>query len=212
MIKTSAHHLQSQKRFKSSTQTPPGEGALFWIFLVYVPCVIAFVFGNRSVSVTANLYIAACFSLASTQCIAFDWWVTNVEGDLGMPRFIHVGAGLAELVVVAIRMYHYFHHDESKEYAEDSFLPWINTSSVLTMGLMGGAFWIWPWGVKKMTGCIPACFVVLATVLSTPRNQPTIVYISEAITFLVGNATSAYVWTYYNSDNNNLTCSHKRTE
>ncbi len=85
--------------------TPPGP--LFWTVLLLVPGVMAFSAGvyAKSAIVMAHSYVLACFSLTSVQAIRHEWWRDHVEGELGMPSFVHRAAGIAELMAVALRLH-----------------------------------------------------------------------------------------------------------
>ena len=119
---------------------PQPPGRLFWRVLVVAPLLAACVCGTllRSALVVPHAFLIACFVLASSQLFAFEWWRDNVEGDLGHPRLVHVGAGFAELIVIALRLYAL-----SIGAGHGQGFVALAAAHVITCGLMGGALWTW---------------------------------------------------------------------
>jgi hypothetical protein len=179
------------------TRTPP-PGPLFWHVLVILPGFIASAVGlhQKSMTSAAHTFVLACFSLASLQCIVLSWWQRNVEGDLGMPRFVHVGAGWTEILVIALRAYGLL--CTTPEGGCHRHRWSLAVATVVSCGMMGGARWTWFVAVKKPRCFVPAALVLAATILTRPSSMAPALDIAAFAAFLAGNVVAAKIWHFHN--------------
>eukprot|EP00339_Tiarina_fusa_P019135 CAMPEP_0116999158 /NCGR_PEP_ID=MMETSP0472-20121206/1975_1 /TAXON_ID=693140 ORGANISM="Tiarina fusus, Strain LIS" /NCGR_SAMPLE_ID=MMETSP0472 /ASSEMBLY_ACC=CAM_ASM_000603 /LENGTH=196 /DNA_ID=CAMNT_0004698521 /DNA_START=28 /DNA_END=618 /DNA_ORIENTATION=- len=186
------------------TGTIPAPGPLFWQFLVVIPGAIALAIGLyfKSIGITAHAFVFACFSLASVQCLFFSWWRRNVEGDLGMPKFVHLNSGATELVIITLRAYALSDSNNDNgdvDVDEVSRRNALAVATILTCGMMGGARWTWFVAVKKPLCFVPAALILVATIVTRPPTLPALDAAAFAA-FLTGNVVAAKVWHFYNDD------------
>mmetsp|Transcript_109967 Transcript_109967/g.355107 ORF Transcript_109967/g.355107 Transcript_109967/m.355107 type:complete len:218 (+) Transcript_109967:134-787(+) len=164
---------------------PPQFGPYFWQVMLWVPCTGAWGLATaaqqlRGPCSLAELWAAAAegfllsiFSLTSLQAPLHGWWCERVERCMGMPRWVHRCAGCAELFVVALRLC------GSGGGAAVALLGTgaldravarrCAAAHVLTCGLMGGALWTWPFGVRVARGLLPAAAVLLSSTFASDR-------------------------------------------
>eukprot|EP00927_Polykrikos_kofoidii_P061414 TRINITY_DN56251_c0_g1_i1.p2 TRINITY_DN56251_c0_g1~~TRINITY_DN56251_c0_g1_i1.p2 ORF type:complete len:225 (-),score=46.41 TRINITY_DN56251_c0_g1_i1:270-944(-) len=167
-----------------SKRPPIGPG--FWNYMIRLPVLVALGFAGLAcvlrspekpasceelLVAAAEGFLLAIFSVACLQAPFFRWWHDHVEGDLGMPPLVHRCAGVAELGILALRLWgggslaatfsgeHLF--------LDVQIARRCAAAHVLTSGLMGGAFWTWIWGVCTPLGLLPAAFVSFSSVVST---------------------------------------------
>ena len=153
----------------------------FWLVLVVAPATVAITCAlHAGIRVIPEVYLLACFTLASVQLPFFRWWAQNVEGDVGMPRIVHAGAGLAEIAVVLLRLLG----------SSDARL--IGLAHCITCGLMGGGCMTWIHLVKKPRCFAPAGLVLAASLLATPYAL--LVHFCGVVAFGGGAATALGVW------------------
>jgi hypothetical protein len=182
-----------------TTLGPPGPN--FWTFLVVIPTLAATGTGaiTKSPSMAAEAYILSCLGLASLQAPCYDWWMVHVEGYLGMPRWVHIGAGVAELIIVALRILSYYPMID-----DDSSIVMMATATVLTCGLMGGAFWTWFVAVNAPHCFVPAALLLLATLANQPVYEQQLQQtVSWAMTgsFVIGAGVAALVHQHHRRRN-----------
>jgi len=134
---------------RSKPLPAPGEGPWFFAVLVLIPALTAAIAASQAdwnFTLACEAYLVTVFSLAAVQGVAPRAYLRLVEGDLGHPLWVHRGAGLVELCVVALRL-------------RGDTAP----AAVLTIGLMGGAAWTWLSHHKRPSRFIPAACVLAAT-------------------------------------------------
>lgn len=175
---------------------PPGPN--FWTFLVVLPTIAALITAalvdeqQSAISSAANVYVLVCFGIASLQCVAYDWWVVYVEGNLGMPQWVHIGAGMTEIFIIALRII--------GSYGEGSDII-MTCAVILTCGLMGGAYWTWFVGVHLPHCFAPAALVLLATLVNKPihDDEATERAVSWAMcgAFVIGAVSAALIRHYH---------------
>ena len=124
-----------------------------------------------------------------------------MEGDIGMPRYVHVGAGCAEVVIVALRAYSLLHSHANAKDQDDPNPLLLAIATVVTCGMMGGATWTWFVGVKKPLCFIPAALILVATVLTRPHAQSIqpAMDVAAFAAFLAGNVSAATIWHLHNN-------------
>lgn len=148
-----------------------GCAPLFWKWLLWYPglaAVVAFVSSGYLSAlprkawdpmVLPHAYVAACFSLASVQCLATDWYARNVEGRLPFPQWVQVVSGAVEVVVVAFRLNTIYDPEDVRLMA---------LATIFTALLMGGAAWAWLVEVQRPLCLLPALLVLAATWVTRP--------------------------------------------
>ena len=110
---------------RSKPLPPAGDGPLFFVALLLIPALSSAIAASQAdwnLVLACEAYLVTVFSLAAVQGVAPRAYLRLVEGDLGHPLWVHRGAGLAEVCVVALRL-------------RGATAP----AGVLTVGLMGGA-------------------------------------------------------------------------
>ena len=145
-----------------------GDGPLFFVALVLIPAFSATIAASQSdwnLVLACEAYLVTVFSLAAVQGVAPRAYLRLVEGDLGHPLWVHRGAGLAEVCIVALRL-------------RGATAP----AAVLTVGLMGGAAWTWLAHHQRPSRFVPAALVLLATLgaASVPAYAGLAAYASGA--------------------------------
>ena len=145
-----------------------GDGPLFFVALVLIPAFSATIAASQADwnhVLWCEAYLVTVFSLAAVQGVAPRAYLRLVEGDLGHPLWVHRGAGLAEVCVVALRL-------------RGATAP----AAVLTVGLMGGAAWTWLAHHQRPSRFLPAALVLLATLgaASVPAYAGLAAYASGA--------------------------------
>jgi hypothetical protein len=152
----------------------------FWLMLVYVPAAVATMCAlGAGVRAFPEAYLITCFTLASAQMPFARWWRENVEGDVGMPRFVHAAAGLAEIAVVMFRLLS----------ASDDL---VGLAHCITCGLMGGGCMTWLHLVRKPVCSLPAALVLAASLLASPYDMR--VHLCAAVAFCSGAVSALLVW------------------
>lgn len=153
----------------------PGDGELFWRWLVIYPAALAVIASETSGLVSGvprasrdplalpHAFVAACFGLASLQCVALGWYARRVEGDLGYPGWVHRGAGALEAAVVALRVSGARDGDDAR----------VAVAAVLTGLLMGGAAWTWLVALRRPSRFLPAALILGCTFATRPNSIPT---------------------------------------
>jgi hypothetical protein len=189
------------------TLDPPGPN--FWTYLVVIPTLAATCAGvvTESLPMAAEAYVLVCLGIASLQAPCYVWWVVHVEGNLGMPRFVHIGAGVAELIIVALRMYALlldFNDPTATTTTTHNTMMMVTTAAlVLTCGLMGGAFWTWFFAVQAPHCFTPAALLLLASLASKPEYEgaDTEQAVSRAMcgAFVIGSVVAALVHKRYST-------------
>lgn len=115
-------------------------------------------------------FLVSILSVAALQAPALGFWSRHVEGDLGMPGFVHRAAGALEVVIVAMRLCGRGPL-AALSAGGDGLGPkgtrCCAAAHILTSGLMGGAFWTWPRGVRYRRGLLPALCVATTSTWST---------------------------------------------
>mmetsp|Transcript_14631 Transcript_14631/g.42116 ORF Transcript_14631/g.42116 Transcript_14631/m.42116 type:complete len:227 (-) Transcript_14631:105-785(-) len=174
---------------KTGEDLRPIMGPYFWqVMLVAPSCsavgITALQVARRGGASTDGLgicvaegFLASILSVASAQCPLHDLWSKYVEGDLGMPRWVHRCAGALEAVIVVLRA----HGGASC----GGWLPVAGLDSAATSpagaresalahflvsGLMGGALWTWPFGVQIREGLAPGLLVLSASAFATEQR------------------------------------------
>ena len=92
---------------RSKPLPAPGEGPWFFAVLVLIPALTAAIAASQAdwnFTLACEAYLVTVFSLAAVQGVAPRAYLRLVEGDLGHPLWVHRGAGLVELCVVALRL------------------------------------------------------------------------------------------------------------
>ncbi len=145
-----------------------GDGPLFFVALVLIPAFSATIAASQAdwnLVLACEAYLVTVFSLAAVQGVAPRAYLRLVEGDLGHPLWVHRGAGLAEVCVVALRL-------------RGATAP----AAVLTVGLMGGAAWTWLAHHQRPSRFLPAALVLAATLgaASVPAYAGLAAYASGA--------------------------------
>ena len=140
-----------------------GDGPLFYVALVLIPAFSATLAASQAdwnLVLACEAYLVTVFSLAAVQGVAPRAYLRLVEGDLGHPLWVHRGAGLAEVCVVALRL-------------RGATAP----AAVLTVGLMGGEAWTWLAHHQRPSRFLPAALVLAtigaASVPATRASPPT---------------------------------------
>lgn len=175
-------------------------GPYFWYVMVVYPVVagVAAVYcvqpSEDSHILAAEAFLGAIFGVACLQAPFLARWQKWVEGDVGMPDWVHVQAGVAEVTIVCLRLYGRgasWCWTGSHEEAESAMA--INMAHVLTCGMMGGALWTWPFGAQRSIGMIPAMMVLGASTTASWQylSRPTHFVASSAA--LVGASVAAQV-------------------
>ena len=94
-------------RIRSKPLPPAGDGPLFFVALLLIPALSATLAASQADwnhVLWCEAYLVTVFSLAAVQGVAPRAYLRLVEGDLGHPLWVHRGAGLAEVCVVALRL------------------------------------------------------------------------------------------------------------
>jgi hypothetical protein len=186
------------------TLDPPGPN--FWTYLVVIPTLAATCAGvvTESLPMAAEAYILVCLGIASLQAPCYVWWVVHVEGNLGMPRFVHIGAGIVELLIVALRISALLldFNDTATTTTQNTMLKLTTAALVLTCGLMGGAFWTWFFAVQAPHCFTPAALLLLASLANKPEYEGADMEqaMSRAMcgAFVIGSGVAALVHKKYN--------------
>eukprot|EP00933_Yihiella_yeosuensis_P083737 TRINITY_DN9799_c2_g1_i1.p1 TRINITY_DN9799_c2_g1~~TRINITY_DN9799_c2_g1_i1.p1 ORF type:complete len:218 (-),score=17.61 TRINITY_DN9799_c2_g1_i1:283-936(-) len=162
-------------------------GPYFWQALLILPATVGAGFGtfaallkgnvsSDEVRVTASEGFLACiFSVASMQGPFFELWSELVERDMGMPLFIHKFAAIVEFTVLSLRVCppQPSRGGLSKALRKGTSEPDLQMARrcgfahFLTCGIMGGALWTWPFGVKYPLGLVPGIAVLSASTTAT---------------------------------------------
>uniref|UniRef100_A0A7S4QB83 Uncharacterized protein n=1 Tax=Alexandrium monilatum TaxID=311494 RepID=A0A7S4QB83_9DINO len=166
-----------------ATSCPGQFGPYFWKVMIWAPS-----FGAWAASVAAQqwrgpcrfeeLWVAAAegflvtiFTITSLQAPLFAWWSRKVERCMGMPAWVHRCAGLLELGVVGLRLGRSGAGPAAAVFgaaaADGAAARLCGTAHVATCGLMGGALWTWPLGVRVPRGVLPALVVLAASTLAS---------------------------------------------
>ena len=153
---------------RSKPLPPAGDGPLFFVALVLIPAFSATIAASQADwnhVLWCEAYLVTVFCLAAVQGVAPRAYLRLVEGDLGHPLWVHRGAGLAEVCIVALRL-------------RGATAP----AAVLTVGLMGGAAWTWLAHHQRPSRFLPAALVLLATLgaASVPAYAGLAAYASGA--------------------------------
>lgn len=152
--------------------TSPPPGPYFWQVLLLLPSVaalLAYCCHTPSIDVAAETYIFVCFGCAMMQCIWTEAW-HHVEGDLGMPRWVHAMAGLTECLVLVLRstpLGLLFDMNNKTMIAAACS----TVALVLTHGLMGGGLCVWCVIVRKPHCAVPALMVLAMTWVAALRKN-----------------------------------------
>jgi hypothetical protein len=144
----------------------------------------------QSVGVVPHAFIFACFSLASTQLFWFSWWSERVEGDLGHPRIVHMGAGFAELIVIGLRLYALTRAPPDSDHGFAA----LALAHILTCSLMGGALWTWlSLGLARCF--VPAALVLAASLSVRPVSRA--MDVAAFLSFVCGNVSAAAIHRFH---------------
>lgn len=109
----------------------------------------------------ASAYCQALFAMGALQLPCYNWWRVRVEGDLGMPAWVHRGTGFAELCLVSLRGYAVIADDAISE----------TLTHVVTCGVMGGALYTWHCAAQDPIGAVPAT-LMLCTIIKPEQVRP----------------------------------------
>ena len=112
-------------------------------------------------------------------------WTQWVEGDLGMPDWVHLQAGIVEVAVLWCRYY----------------WDWIVPAHVVTCGMMGGALATWIGCVVKPVGVIPGLLVLAASTIASWEFLGVASHCFSLGALLVGFMTAEYVHREYGGSN-----------
>ncbi|CAE8612056.1 unnamed protein product [Polarella glacialis] len=149
---------------------PAQFGHYFWHMMVYLPVFLAFCFtavkglffGPTDVRgfciVFAEGLLVGIFSCTGFQAPLWSWWHKHVECNMGMPPWVHWMAGSMEFLIVGMRLFDtgggpaaaMLGGGVDAEVAKRCAL-----AHFVTCGLMGGALWTWPFGVRVLRGPDP---------------------------------------------------------
>ncbi len=83
-----------------------------------------------------------------------------MEGDLGMPAWVHRGTGFAELCLVSLRGYAVIADDAISE----------TLTHVVTCGVMGGALYTWHCAARDPIGAVPATLMLCSSTAAVARS------------------------------------------
>ena len=123
--------------------------------------------GDGSVDL-CTAYATAVPAVASAQLPLFTVWRAEVEGDVGMPEWVHRAAGASEVLIVALRLLAHTvglpqPPGGGAGYSAADGERLSALAHVLTCSIMGGAFTTWLLRAKDPPGVVPAALLLAAS-------------------------------------------------
>lgn len=166
-----------------------GRGRLFWMALVFAPAVLSQLLlpDHPTLPAALTAYATCVPAVACLQLPFYRSWRTWVEGDVGMPAWVHRAAGATECLIVFLRMLAH-----SPAFAM-VIVTWLDgggnggsggmlaavaaaaaaaaadgeccsaIAHVLTCAIMGGAAATWPLLARDPVGVVPAILLLTAS-------------------------------------------------